>query len=233
MEALLNQTPFLVRLSSFFVSFFLITPNAAPATRIRHNFSQTPASSAASPQRDTQALTLASLSVQALLGSQTLSDATLQGTANYTAGYDQESGSVTREVKGNQESKLVLNLTGGTRQEIRQLQAGAWVGTDGQKHALALHNCWTDASSLLPVFSLQAALANPQIAAVYVGQSTVNGTTADHLQLSQVFAGQAQQVTTQIQQLSSIDIYLDASSHCQSRLPLAPTRTTTSVVAFP
>jgi len=165
------------------------------------------------PQRDPQALTLARLSVQALLGNQSLSDATLQGTANYTAGSDQESGSFTLEVKGNQESKLVLSLTGGTRQEIRQVQAGAWVGPDGQKHTLALHNCWTDASSLLPVFSLQAALANPQIAVVYVGQSTVNGTTADHLQLSQVVAGQAQQVTSQIQQLSSMDIYLDASSH--------------------
>ncbi len=165
------------------------------------------------PQRDPAALTLARLSVQALLGNQGLTDATLQGTANYTAGSDQESGTFTLEVKGNQESKLVLNLSGGTRQEIRQVQAGAWVGLDGQKHAMTLHNCWTDASSLLPVFTLQAALTNSQTAALYVGQATVNGVTADHLQFSQVVAGQSQKMTTEIQQLSTMEIYFDALSH--------------------
>jgi len=169
------------------------------------------------PQRDPAALTLAKLSVQAILGNQSLTDATLQGTANYSAGSDQESGAFTLEVKGNQESKLVLNLSGGTRQEIRQVQAGAWVGLDGQKRAMALHNCLIDASSLLPVFTLQAALANPNIAAVYFGQATVNGVTADHLQFSQVVAGQGQKMTTEIQQLSTMEIYLDASSH----VPLA------------
>ena len=153
------------------------------------------------PQRDPAALTLAKLSVQAILGNQSLTDATLQGTANYSAGSDQESGAFTLEVKGNQESKLVLNLSGGTRQEIRQVQAGAWVGLDGQKRAMALHNCLIDASSLLPVFTLQAALANPNIAAVYFGQATVNGVTADHLQFSQVVAGQGQKMTTEIRAL--------------------------------
>jgi hypothetical protein len=172
---------------------------------------------AGAPQRDPAALTLARLSVQALIDNQGLTDATVQGTANYTAGSDQESGVFTLEVKGNQQSKLVLNLSGGTRQEIRQVQAGAWSGPDGQKHPIALHNCWTDASSLLPVFTLQAALTNPQIAALYVGQATVNGVTADHLQLFQVVAGQSQKMTTEIQQLSAMEIYLDALSH----LPVA------------
>ncbi len=168
-------------------------------------------------QRDPQAVNLARLSVQALIGNHSLTDATVQGTANYTAGSDQEIGPFTLEVKGNQESKLLLNLNGGTRQEIRQVQAGAWVGLDGQKHAMSLHNCWIDASSLLPVFMLQAALANSQIAALYVGQETVNGATVDHLRFSQVVSGQSQKMTAQIQQLSAMDIYLDASSY----LPVA------------
>jgi hypothetical protein len=164
-------------------------------------------------QRDGAALAVARLSVQALSGNQGLTDAILQGSANYLAGSDEESGGFTLELKGNQESKLVLNLSGGTRQEIRQAQAGAWAGLDGQKHAIALHNCWTDASLLLPVFTLEAALSNPQTAAVYVGQETVNGSTADHLQFSQVVSGQGQKMTTEIQQLSAMEIYLDASSH--------------------
>lgn len=164
-------------------------------------------------QRDPQALTLAKLSVQALTSSQSLTDATLQGTANFTTGSAEESGSFLLELKGNQESKLVLNLTGGIRQEIRQLQAGAWVGPDGQKHASALHNSWTDASTLLPVFSLAAALSNSQIATIYLGQTTINGVTADHLQLSKVASGQDPRMATQIQQLSTMDIYLNPASH--------------------
>jgi hypothetical protein len=197
-----------MRVARFLLSLTIVFCSSSPIN------SQQPV---AAVQRDPQALTLARLSVQALSGNQSVTDATLQGTANYTAGSDEESGAFTLELKGNQESRLVLNLSGGTREEIRQVQAGAWVGLDGQKHATALHNCWTDASSLLPVFTLQAALANSQIAALYVGQATVNGATADHLQFSQVAAGQSQKMTTQIQQLSSMEVYLDASSH----LPVA------------
>ena len=170
-------------------------------------------------QRDPQALTLAKLSVEAILGNQSLTDATLQGSANFIAGSDEETGSFTLEVKGNQQSKLVLNLSGGPRQEIRRLQAGAWVGPDGLKRPIALHNCWTDASSLIPVFTLGAAITNSQTSAVYLGQAIISGTTADHLQLSQVVAGENQKMTAEIQQLSTMDIYLDPVSH----LPVAVT----------
>ncbi len=197
-----------MRVARFLLSLTIVFCSSSPLN------SQQPV---AAVQRDPQALTLARSSVQALSGNQSVTDATLQGTANYTAGSDEESGAFTLEVKGHQESKLVLNLSGGTRQEIRQVQAGAWVGPDDQKHAMALHNCWTDASSLFPVFTLQAALANPQAAAVYMGQATINGATTDHLQLSQVVAGQSQKMSAKIQELSTMDVYLDASSH----LPVA------------
>ncbi len=70
-----------------------------------------------------QASTLASQSLLAAVGSTTLTDATFQGTVNYAAGPDQQSGTFTLEVKGNQESKLVLNLSGGNRAEIPQTQS--------------------------------------------------------------------------------------------------------------
>ncbi len=181
-----------------------------------------PRQAATSVQRDPQALALAQRGVQALLGNVTLTDVTLQGTANYTAGSDDETGSFKLDLKGTQESKLVLNLTGGTRQETRQLQAGGWVGSDGQSHAFALHNCWTDASTLFPIFSLIATLSDSQIAAAYLGQAIINGASVDHLQLSRVVPGQNPKMTTQIQELSAMDIYLEAASH----LPLAVAFTT-------
>ena len=171
----------------------------------------------AQAQRDPQALALAKASVQALVGSTPLTDATLQGTANFTAGSDEETGTFRLEIKGNQESKIMLNLSGGTRQEIRQLQTGVWIGTDGQKHPMALHNCWVDASTLFPAFSLWAALNNTQISAVYLGQGSLGGVTVDHLQLSLIVTPQGQNMNVEIQALSAMDVYLDAASH----LPVA------------
>lgn len=193
--------------SALILSFFLVVP--PPAQGRSNRIHQAPVA----VQRDTAAIRLAQLSVQTLLGNQSLTDATVEGTANFTAGSDEETGPFTLQVRGNRESKLVLNLSGGTRQEIRQLQAGAWVGADGQKHAMALHNCWADAGALLPVFTLSAALANPRTAVIYLGQAAINGIPADHVQISQVVTGQSPKMTAAIQQLSTMGIYLDAASH--------------------
>lgn len=195
-------------MSRFFAPLLISSVLAFPAMQAR-----------AQVQRDPAALNLAKLSVQAISGNTWLTDAALQGTVNFTAGGDQESGSFTLEAKGNQESKLVLNLSGGARQEVRQQQAGVWAGADGEKHAMALHNCWTDASFLLPAFTLEAALANSQMAAVYLGQASFDGVIVDHVQFSYVVGGQSQNMTAEIQGLSAMDLYLDAVSH----LPVALT----------
>jgi len=174
----------------------------------------------AAPQtvaRDPAALTLAAQSLRALTGGAELTDASLQGTANVPLGDEQESGSFMLEVKGNEESKLVLNLSSGTRQEIRQWQAGVWIGADGEKDAMALHNCWTDASVLLPVLTLQASLGNQQTVALYLGQTTLGGAIVDHVRLSHLVAGQSPSMAAEIQSLSAMDLYLDAVSH----LPVA------------
>ena len=168
-------------------------------------------------QRDPQALALAKASVEALAGNTILSDATLQGTVNYVAGSDEESGTFTLELKGNQESKLALNLSGGNRAEIRQGQTGGWVDAQGVQHPMALHNCWVDASALFPTFSVWGALNDPQVSATYLGQTLHEGVTVDHLQLSRVVPTQSTAMTAEIQSLSAVDIYLDAGTH----LPVA------------
>jgi hypothetical protein len=70
-----------------------------------------------------------------------VNDATLQATPTYVAGSDEESGTATLTAHVNQESLLQLNLSGRTRQEIRNGAAGVWVGPDGAPHAMATHNC--------------------------------------------------------------------------------------------
>jgi hypothetical protein len=82
------------------------------------------------PARDPRALNLIASSLNALSGSVSVNDATLQATAAYVAGSDQESGGAILIGHVNQESIVQLSLSGGTRQEIRNGPAGAWSGPD-------------------------------------------------------------------------------------------------------
>jgi hypothetical protein len=166
--------------------------------------------------RDPKALTLIASSLNALSGSVSVNDATLQATAAYVAGSDQESGGAILIGHVNQESIVQLSLSGGTRQEIRNGPAGAWSGPDATVHSMAIHNCWTDASWFFPTLTLEAISADPQVSVAYLGPDTSKGATMLHLQAARLLPGQSASATTLIQTLSSMDIYFDP----QSFLPL-------------
>ncbi len=166
--------------------------------------------------RDPKALTLIASSLNALSGSVSVNDATLQATAAYVAGSDQESGGAILIGHVNQESIVQLSLSGGTRQEIRNGIAGTWSGPDATVHSMPIHNCWTDASWFFPTLTLEAIYADPQVAVSYLGPDTSKGATMLHLQAARLLPGQSASTTTLIQTLSSMDIYFDP----QSFLPL-------------
>jgi hypothetical protein len=169
----------------------------------------------AAPQaatRDPQALTLIASSLQALTGGVAITDVTLQASAAYVAGSDEESGTATLIASGNQQSLVTLGLTGGQRQEIRNGPAGAWSGPDGTVQAMATHNCWTDASWFFPTLTLEAISSNPQIAVSYLGSDTAKGRPLLHVQVGQVVAGQDPGMAAWILALSAMDLYLDPQS---------------------
>ncbi len=166
--------------------------------------------------RDPKALTLIASSLNALSGSVSVNDATLQATASYVAGSDQESGGAILIGHVNQESIVQFSLSGGTRQEIRNGIAGTWSGPDATVHSMPIHNCWTDASWFFPTLTLEAIYADPQVAVSYLGPDTSKGATMLHLQAARLLPGQSASATTLIQTLSSMDIYFDP----QSFLPL-------------
>ncbi len=173
----------------------------------------------AAPQtatRDPQALTLIASSLKALTGGTTVTDVTLQTTASYVAGSDEETGTAALTASGNQQSLLQLYLSGGTREEIRDGPAGAWIGTDGTPHSMFANNCWTDASWFFPVLTLEAVSANPQVSVSYLGPDTSKGTPLIHLRIASAPSGQDPTTTALIATLSTMDIYLDP----QSFLPL-------------
>ena len=173
----------------------------------------------AAPQtvtRDPQALTAIASSLKALTGGTTVNDLILQATVSYVAGSDDETGTARLTASGNQQSLLQLNLSGGTREEIRSGPAGAWIGADGTAHSMASNNCWTDASWFFPVLTLEAVSANPQVSVSYLGPDTSKGTTLLHLRVASVLSGQDPTVTALVTTLSTMGVYLDP----QSFLPL-------------
>ena len=190
------------------IGFLLVAPTAYPQT--------SPAPTASSPQ----AVTLASQALMALTGSIQVNDVTLTGTGTRTAGSDVESGNVSLKALAGGEARLDLTVTGGTRSEVRNLDAnnapqGFWVGLDGTVNSMASHNCATDAAWFFPALSVLSQLSNPNLLVTYVGNETRGGVSVQHLH----FLIQNPAATGPFQQLSAEDVYLNASSN----LPVAIT----------
>lgn len=189
------------------------------ATRLTKARPQTQAAS--SPTRDAQAVSLAKQAVSALVGSATITDAKVEGTASVIAGSDQESGSATLEARAGYQSRVTLSLSGGPRSEIRNfsssLPQGKRSGPDATWHATPLHSCWTDPTWFFPALTLQSALNDPQISFSYVGQGTKADVAVQHFQISRLVPGQTATATALIQRLSQVDIFLDAATN----LPVA------------
>ena len=212
--ALSVRTVFLFVLASFLIPLLVVCPaQAAPQTA-----TQNP-----------QALSLIQSSLTALTGSGAVNDATLQATASYVAGSDQESGSALMVGRLSQESMVQLNLSGGLRQEMRNGNAGAWSGPDGTVHSTALHNCWTDATWFFPALTLEALASNSQVGLAYLGTDTSKGTNLLHVQATLLLPGQIASATSLIQTLSTMDLYFDPKAWCPSFSITTPILTTMPV----
>ncbi len=173
----------------------------------------------AAPQtvaRDPQALNLIASALKALTGPVAVNDVTLQAIASYVAGSDEETGTATLTARGNQESLVQLNLSGGARQEIRKGFLGARSGSDGAIQCMATYNCWTDASWFFPALTLQAISADPTLAVSYIGPGSAKGMPLLHVRVARVLSADSPAASAEIVRLSSMDIYFDP----QSFLPL-------------
>ena len=164
------------------------------------------------PVRDPQALSLIASALKALTGSTAVTDVTLQATASYVAGSDEETGTATLIARGNQESLVQLNLSGGARQEIRNGPAGAWSGPDATAHSMANHNCFTDANWFFPTLTLEAIAADPTYAISYLGPDTSKGTPLIHVQVAHTVAYLSVIGNLITLTLSTMQIYFDPKS---------------------
>jgi hypothetical protein len=83
------------------------------------------------------------------------------------------------------------------------------VDSGGQTHLMAQHNLMTDAAWFFPALS---AMFGPNVSLSYVGAETLDGISVQHIRFWQSFSGEPPGVAALLQQLSTTDVYLDASS---------------------
>jgi len=161
---------------------------------------------------DLFAVSLAQKSVAALTGGLPVGDVTLNASVISILGSDNETGTGTFTAKGFSESRVDLNLSGGTRSEVRNIAnggpAGAWARNGGASTAYAGHNTLTDAAWFFPALSSLTQTANPNVVFKYIGQEQHSGVNTQHIQIFQAPpAGIAS-----VQRLSTTEVYLDAAT---------------------
>jgi len=169
-----------------------------------------------SPQSDPQAVAFASQAMAALTNGVAISDMTLTGNTTWIAGSDNETGSATLQSKGTGESRVDLNLSGGTRTEIRNDSSssaqGETIAPDGTLQAWAPHNCYTNASWFFPALSILAETSDSSLIFAYVGQEVRGATSVQHLRVYRYSPSKRLAFTTYVQKLSAEDIFLDSTS---------------------
>jgi hypothetical protein len=172
--------------------------------------------------KDSAAVSLASNALTAMTGGVAISDVTLSAQVIRTVGSDSESGAATLEALSAGDASLTYSLGGGQRAEIINPSSsprGAWSGPDGVWHQMALHNSWTPATWFAPTLVLEAALVDPQLSIENLGSAIIEGEAVEHLRVWRVLPSISGSSATLalIQGLSTVDIYLDATSN----LPVA------------
>lgn len=210
------RSPHTHKEKTFIIAVFYISRRTAPCIRRAARCALAAAlltclASAQSTASDPQAVVFAANAIAAMSGSQVVNDVTLTGNATWDSG-NSEAGTVTLKALGLTESRIDLVLSEGTRTEIRDastgIAQGKWINPNGGSGMLSGQNTMTDAVWFFPVLSSLASGSN--IVLSYVGLETRNGQPVQHLRSYQSSAPVGPVAT--VQQLSTMDFYLDASS---------------------
>jgi hypothetical protein len=192
-----------IKVLAFAASLFLLSNSSA-------GIPQSTSVRTSSPQ----AATILAQSAKVLTGSGAVSDATLTGPVEWTAGSDNEAGTaVYKAVSGTH--RMDLSFRNGTRSEIVSTvnggASGNWVGLDGISHAMANHNLMSDAG-WFPAFTLGNLISSSNTVLTYVGQEARDGASVIHISAYQVFPNLSSRTSGLAQHLTQVEIYLDTTT---------------------
>lgn len=164
---------------------------------------------------DAAAVTLVQQANLALTGAAVVTDLTANANAAWLAGRTSESGAATLASKGAAQARLDIAAGAVTKSEIRNDTngpGGQWLDAKGTAHPFAVHNCWTPATWFAP-HAIIAGLLQTNTVLKYAGAETRDGSAVDHVQAYRVVNGQKPKMAAEIQKLSTVDLFLDKSTH--------------------
>lgn len=164
---------------------------------------------------DAKAIWLLTQAMAAMGGNSVIvSDITLTGTVRRLVGIDDDSGTVTLKAIG-PDSSMVLALASGNRTELRSSTngkiQGSWSGNDGVNHKMTLANVVTEPVWFYPLFAVSRGISAEYLAS-YVGSETAGDIQVEHIRISHTFAALSTEISSSLQPLSQVDVYLDAST---------------------
>lgn len=166
-------------------------------------------------------MTWAMQAMAALTGGNPVISVSESGSVIRTLGSDQQQGTVTLQSSGVMNSEMDISTSAGLRSEIRTMTGtypnGTWIGLDGTRHPMPLHNCWTDPVWFFPALSLLADYADPNLVFTDLGSQQYHGDPVEHIQVYRTASGLSPQEQTLLASLSTVDYYLDS----QTALPVA------------
>lgn len=200
------------------LSFVLLLalPGSAQSTT-----STTYAPTGTASTNDPQAALLINEAELALMGSTVFSDIQLNTSSAWSAGATQASGTTVLKSKGTGEARLDISAGQFARSEIRNDSSGPngqWLDAAGVRHPSAVHNCWQPAGWFSPHALVQLLSATDSVVS-YLGSEMRGSITVDHLRAYRNYNSNSVKINSDIQLLSTFDVYLDSSTH----LPIAVT----------
>jgi hypothetical protein len=169
----------------------------------------------ASAPRDAQAVVLLQRSLAVLVGTNTIRDVTLSGSANRIAGSDDETGTVTLKATAVGQGRIDLSLSNGSRLEVRDTSTshvtGSWSGPEGISHPIANHNLCSDPTWFFPAFLFGRILSDAGYAISAPDSQKLNGLQVEHVAISRKYS-RALPLPAVVQRLYGINLYINPST---------------------
>lgn len=165
---------------------------------------------------DPQGRSFVQISVASLTRGVSITDITLTGTAHRFDGSTDETGTVVFKALATGEASAEFSYPSGTRSEVRanssQGPVGIWSNADGTSGAIPLHNLLVDSGWFSPTLMLSRLSASGDVLVSSLGLETRSGVPVQHLSISKQFPNLPSRISADLQRLSQVQLYLDAST---------------------
>lgn len=163
--------------------------------------------------KDAVAIAALQSALQALSGGQAPAvSMSLSGTAEYSAGSDQETFPITLIASDFDDTTITFQRAAGQVIEVRRRGSGTWTGSDQVTHQEALHNTWTSAAWFSPALLIGSWINDNELVISDLGHETRNGVAVEHIQAIRQPSGAGTGTLQVIANESRMDLYVDSVS---------------------